>query len=166
MFGLGEYTDWENYYCVFSFCRTQSFLVTQAVGIFQHVYCKTHVHNVHISSFSQTCSHVAILIKWRGQGEGAWEKKFRTIMACEVRMCEECPLTCIAFSGFLFQSDPCLTIFLFQFSSGTETPIPGECVWNGKRFPHNSTFYPTVPPFGVVPCVNCFCNVSLSISMQ
>ncbi|KAL9964285.1 hypothetical protein ACROYT_G027905 [Oculina patagonica] len=48
---------------------------------------------------------------------------------------------------------------LFQIrAEKKETPIPGECVWNGKRFPHNSTFYPTVPPFGVVPCVNCFCN--------
>ncbi|KAJ7353928.1 Chordin-like [Desmophyllum pertusum] len=36
---------------------------------------------------------------------------------------------------------------------------PGECEWGKEKYPHNSSFHPTVGPF-VVYCVKCVCNAS------
>ncbi|XP_015761134.1 PREDICTED: chordin-like protein 1 [Acropora digitifera] len=38
--------------------------------------------------------------------------------------------------------------------------VSDECERAGVKFPHNTTFNPTIGPFGVSFCVTCLCNVS------
>lgn len=132
----------------------------------------------------------------RGKAASFEFQQNQSIMGCNTGMREVCPLTLFVerthyrvfhmpfpkyptprslpdqefekvsslktFPDFSSQSDPCLINLL----SVAVTPNPGECVWNGKRFPHNSTFHPTFKHFGVVSCINCFCDVGSLMTKQ
>ena len=42
----------------------------------------------------------------------------------------------------------------------------GACTFMQRVFPHGARWHPRVAPFGQMKCVNCRCNVSISLNSE